>query len=305
MRLRAWITLGALGAAALHGASAGAASAPSSSIDWRWQRVRAWEYAATAAMLGAGFYLRFGAEHPDPDWRGGVLFDDWVRDRWALDGNDNRRLATHVTDVAFYGAMGYRFVDSAIVPSLILGDADTALQMSMIDLEAFGFVAITLWGTQAIFGRERPELDRCDEPGFREAEENCAPGAPERNRSFYAGHPAVGMTAAGLTCVHHAHLPLYGGGAADTMACGLMIGAAAMNGLGRVITEKHYATDLAVGFGVGAFAGWVLPLVLHYNHERPPVHASTAERPRALALRAMVVPMIGDDRMGLKLHGSF
>jgi hypothetical protein len=57
---------------------------PRSRIDWRWRHVQAWEYAATAVALGAGFYLRFGAEHPDPDWRGGVLDDGHEHRLWML-----------------------------------------------------------------------------------------------------------------------------------------------------------------------------------------------------------------------------
>jgi membrane-associated phospholipid phosphatase len=287
------------------GCDAGAANdEPRSRIDWRWRHVQAWEYGATALALGAGFYLRFGAEHPDPDWRGGVLFDDWVREHSAVDAADNRRLVTSFSDAMFYGAMGYRLVDSVIVPGVFWGNPETALQMSMIDLEAFGFVAITLWGSQAIFGRERPEVDRCDEPEFRESEGNCEPDAAERNRSFYAGHPAVSMTAAGLTCTHHAKLPLYGGSEADTIACGVTVGAAVANGFGRVLTEKHYASDLAVGLGVGAFAGWVLPRVLHYGHERPRPATMSSSRPPALALRVVVLPLVNDDGLGVSIRGE-
>jgi hypothetical protein len=70
-----------------------------------------------------------------------------------------------------------------------------------------------------------------------------------------------------LTCVHHAHLPLYGGGVADTLACGTMIAAAVVTGVGRVVTEEHHAFDLV--------------------------------------MRTTFVPQVGQRDLGLGLHGAF
>jgi membrane-associated phospholipid phosphatase len=270
----------------------------SDDIDWRWRRFQAWEYAATAAALAGGFALRFAAPSQDADWRGGILFDDWIREQVAVDNVHTRRTVVDLTDVLYLGSLGYRVMDSAVLPSVAWGNTDTALQMSMIDLEAFGFVAIVLWGEQALFGRERPYVDRC--PGF--TEESCDPKSDERNRSFFAGHPAIGMTAAGLTCTHHAHLPLYGGGSPDTIACGVMLGAATMNGAGRVLTEVHYVSDVLIGFGVGMFAGFALPELLHYDHDVPKAQVATQT---ALPIRVVALPVIGDDQAGAALAGVF
>jgi membrane-associated phospholipid phosphatase len=268
-------------------------------VDWRWRRFQGWEYAATAAALAGGFYFRFGVDSPNGDWRGGILFDDAIHERTAIHALDTRRTVVNMTDALYYGSMGYRLVDSVVVPGVVWGNWDTAHQMAMIDLEAFGFVALVFFGQQALFGRERPYVSRC--PDFRD--ESCDPASGERNRSFFAGHPMVAMTAAALTCTHHAHLPLYGGGPADTLACGLTLGAAAAVGYGRVVTEMHYASDLAVGFGVGAFAGWALPEILHYAHEEPELSPSGSQNDHAL--RAVVLPMVGEDRLGVGVGGVF
>jgi len=142
-----------------------------------------------------------------------------------------------------------------------------------------------VFGSQVFVGRQRPEYnDRCADPA-----EPC-PSGSERFRSFIAGHPATVLTAAGLTCTHHAHMPLYGGGWGDTLACGLMIGAAGFTGATRVLAAKHYPTDLMLGFGVGTFAGFILPRLLHYGfsdegyYERP--------KPRAAKLNPNPAPML-------------
>jgi len=273
-----------------------------SPIEWRWRRFQAWEYPATVAALGGAFYLRFIAPSHEPNWSGGILFDDWVRDRVAIEKRSTRGIAAGFSDIVFYGAMGYRLIDSVIVPGLGRGNWDTVHQMAMIDLEVFGFVAITLWGTQAFIARERPYVNRCGGPSSLPNE--CGEGDSDRNRSFFAGHPTVGLAAAGLTCVHHAHLPLYGG-SGDIIACGLMVGAGVMNGLGRVVADKHYASDLTVGFGVGAFAGWVLPELLHYAHPRPaPSAPAVTTSPEPTSVRAILLPSWSQGP-GLSLLGIF
>src|SRR5882724_9324220 len=119
--------------------------APPMAIEWRWRRVQPWEYATTAVTLGVGFYLRFVAPPRDANWTGGILFDEALRNRVAVSGLANRSMVSTFTDVMFFGAMGYRFVDSILVPGLGWRNWDVALQMTMIDLESFGLVAITLW----------------------------------------------------------------------------------------------------------------------------------------------------------------
>jgi hypothetical protein len=221
----------------------------------------------------------------------------------ALQGRSNRALAVGFSDVAFYGVMAYRLIDSVVVPGFGWGNWNTVHQMVMIDLESFGFVAITLWSTQMLVARQRPYVQRCGGPSTLPSE--CREGDSEANRSFFAGHPAVGMTGAGLTCVHHSHLPLYGGGSGDVIACATVVGAAIMNGFGRVVADKHYASDLGVGFAVGAFAGWVLPELLHYRHAstEASVPAGTTTRRMTIA-RAMFVPSWSDGP-GAVLFGVF
>lgn len=274
-------------------------------LEWQWQPFRVWEYPLTAAALGAATFLRFAGPRPAADWTGGVLVDDWVHDHTAIQSIPLRDGTRTVTDVFFYGSMVYRLVDSAVLPALVWRSPNVAFQMSMIDLESFGFVAITLWGGQAVFGRERPFAKRCSDPAFAASEQGCGPGSTEHNRSFFAGHPAVVLTAAGLTCTHHAHLPLFGGGAADIVACAAMLGAAVVTGIGRVITEEHYVSDLVVGYGAGFIAGFVLPELLHYGSKKRRVVVPETTRAEMTLVRASLVPQIGPRDLGLGLRGVF
>jgi membrane-associated phospholipid phosphatase len=273
-------------------------------VRWKdeWPRFRVWQYGYTLAALTSGLVLRFGVDHGEANWRGGVLFDDAITERAGLEDPATRLFAQRMTDGFFYGAMAYRLVDSVVVPWAGYGDADLALQMSMIDLQSFGTVAIVLWGTQALVRRERPAITlRCESTEDHSELVTCGPSA-ERNRSFIAGHPAVGMAAAGLTCMHHANIPLYGR-TGDTLACGLMLGAAGMNGIGRLMTENHYASDLVLGYALGGFAGFVLPSLLHYGFgsQKPERASSSASAPK---LRTILLPRF-DGEIGVSAVGTF
>jgi hypothetical protein len=70
---------------------------------------------------------------------------------------------------------------------------------------------------------------------------------------------------AGLTCVHHQHMPLYGGGAPDALVCYGMLGATVATGVFRLMADRHYFSDILVGGLVATLAGYVLPSWLHYG----------------------------------------
>jgi membrane-associated phospholipid phosphatase len=90
-------------------------------------------------------------------------------------------------------------------------------------------------------------------------------GLGDDYKSFYSGHAAATATMAGLTCVHHRHLPLYGGGFPDLVPCLIMSGIAIVTGVTRIVADRHWASDVVIGWGVGAVSGYVLPSWLHYG----------------------------------------
>ena len=285
-------------------------AAAASEVRWRdeWKRVRWWEYAGTAAFLATGFSLRYAGPPPPDNWRGGVLFDDVIVRKVTIENQPVAHGVEVTTDVLFYSAMGYRLVDSVFVPLVGYQDPDLALQMTMIDLGAFSVQAMVLWGSQTLVGRTRPLALRCDEqpPGMRH--ERCEiPSRLGPQRSFIAGHPATGFTAAGLTCQHHRHIPLYGGWG-DTAACATTLVAATVNGLGRVLAEQHYPTDLVLGIALGTFSGWVLPGLLHYgfgpSRKAPGAARDGAGQP-SRSWSIFVLPDVQEDGLGARLGGWF
>jgi hypothetical protein len=70
---------------------------------------------------------------------------------------------------------------------------------------------------------------------------------------------------AGLVCVHHQHLPLFGGGFADLAPCLIMIGVSAATGVLRLVYDEHWASDVMVGWADGILSGYVLPSLMHFG----------------------------------------
>jgi hypothetical protein len=278
-------------------------------VQWSedWRRVSLVE-GLSIIPLGAtmlGFAL--GVKAPSrPSWRGGILFDDWARDGLRGRTASTQRTMTGVGDVLYMGVgPGLLVADLWVVTLGIHESSDVAGQMALIDLESLGGAGVLSLGAEHTVGRARPYTEDCGPDGrVRDASgrllaNHC--GSRNDNMSFFAGHPAAVATMAGLTCAHHQHLPLYGGGVADLVPCVLMIGAAGATGVSRVVGDKHWASDVLLGWTVGALSGYVLPSLLHYGFTsgRPVGEVRTAN------LLAVPVPQAYPGGAGLGLVGFF
>jgi membrane-associated phospholipid phosphatase len=93
--------------------------------------------------------------------------------------------------------------------------------------------------------------------------ERC--GTRGRTRSFPSGHASGAFSSAGVICMSHAHLPLYGSVAGDATACGAAMLSASIISVLRIIADRHHATDVLVGMVSGLFTGLLLPYLLHFG----------------------------------------
>lgn len=265
-------------------------------VEWDpdWDRIRAWEYVAAPTMLvaGLGSYVLLPA--PDENVIGTPAVDREIYEAVRAPNQRAHDTWSLVGDVAFYGSMAYRLADVLIIG--IAHEAwDVAWQVGWMDLESFSIIASSLWVPHYLgLGRERPGFSTCGDPDHYG--EDCTRDHI-RYRSFYAGHAAVAMAAAGQTCSHHFFLPIYGGGAGDAFACGAMIAVGALTGVARAVPGKHWPSDVLLGWGIGAASGWLVPLGLHYGFTRDP--------DRNDLRRVRLTPVMYGEHPGLVLHGGF
>jgi membrane-associated phospholipid phosphatase len=167
-------------------------------------------------------------------------------------------------------------------------------QVGMMDLEAFAVAGFLNRAIMFGVGRARPSVPSCAaDPAY---DELC--GSSSNNASFPSGHTLGVATAAGLTCVHHRYLPIYGSTAADRAACVAMVVATAATAVTRVMSDRHWASDDVAGAAIGFGAGYGLPWLLHYRYGAP----RPASAPEAWQ-QPLLVPMASTTTLGVALVG--
>lgn len=236
---------------------------PGYDIRWdpRWQRFELGHYIGTGIMLAAT--IGSLAIPPTEDrWRQTNRFDESARDALRLDTLSGQLTARDASDVLLLVSTNLLLVDTLIVTWWGHDAGDVAWEMAMIDVEVLAFNNAINGLVAAFASRERPYRDRCVgelENDLVDCREN------KRYRSFFSGHASTTFAVAGLTCMHHAHLPLYGGGAPDVLACASAFGIAASTALLRVVGDQHWTSDVLVGAAFGTFSGLFIPWFFHYR----------------------------------------
>jgi membrane-associated phospholipid phosphatase len=268
-------------------------------VAWRpeWPRYSFDELVLTA---GLGLLLIAAELLPtaafEPNWTGGILFDDGVREGLRLRAYPQRESSALAAEVMQWVLIGFPFVfDALSAAGLGENSWDLAFQMGLVSVEAY-VVSLVVWRiTSLLARRERPLTAACE---AGDTSPPCSDPNVRATESFFSNQTMNAFTGAGLMCLHHTAMPLYGDEAADAATCigGLTVGA--MVGLLRVMSDFEYLTDVITGALVGLASGWLLPYLLHYQggarpELRPPVAAIPA-------------PFLGpNDTYGLQVVGIF
>ncbi len=225
-----------------------------------WPTFRPAEYVVTATAGMASLLAYFALPIRDqPRWSGGILFDDAARDALRVRSPTARDRVRALSDVTALSTLVWAVgVDSLLVP-LARNSGSVAWQLTLIDAESFALSTLVTTTTYNTIARARPSYADClRDPSF---DPLCNSGA---TASFPSGHANLVFTAAGLSCAHHAHIALYGGGPADVFACGGTIALASATAAFRVMGDRHYVSDVLVGAAIGFGTGFALPMLLHY-----------------------------------------
>jgi membrane-associated phospholipid phosphatase len=265
-------------------------------IVWRddeWSRVKSWELAMTAGLGLAAGEITFLAKSPaEGRWKGTILFDSQARDFFRL-GTDRARSNAGITsDLLYYTNTFFPLiVDSAIVTWGVHHSPDAAWQEFAIDAEAFSITGIISATTQRFVARERPFVAPCR---AHPTNADCNPSPAVENVSFLSGHTAMALTGAMLTCFHHRKLHLYQNEAADLGICAALLTTATTASVLRMMSDRHYASDVLTGAVVGLSVGYLVP-ALHYDF------ATT----KPLLGHSILLPQFGPNQGGLTLSGLF
>jgi membrane-associated phospholipid phosphatase len=232
---------------------------------------------------------------PPPDhasWEGNNVFDDALGDWLRARSYGGRHTALKVSDALVIMGTAFPFVVDLPIVMFIHRQPAVMWQILMMDLEAYAVAGLINNTLFHYAGRARPDRPRCNaDPSY---DPIC--GTVADNASFPSGHVLTIATAAGLTCVHHRYLPIYGSDVADTGSCVLMSVATGATAIARIVADRHYATDVLAGALIGFGSGYGLPWLLHYR-------GRSTEDPAATIPRVALLPMTGPDVIGLSIAG--
>jgi membrane-associated phospholipid phosphatase len=236
-------------------------------VRWRWQEFGFGNFIAT----GLGLTAAFGSLALPVDqqrWTSENSFDAAVRDAVVPNSIEGRERARDVSDIALVAQGNQILFDTLVVAWWHHHSAEVAWQMALINVET---IALNVGINGLITGfasRERPYRGRCGPDFDSDPLDDCR--SSKRYRSFYSGHTSTTFAMAGLTCMHHAYLPLYGGGWADTAICPVSFLVAGLTGSMRVLGDQHWASDVMVGAGMGTLIGLGVPWLFHYRIDSLP-----------------------------------
>lgn len=246
-------------------------------------------------------------------WRGGIVLDEGVRDGLRLQAPDARDAAARASDVLMIAGMLNAVAIDAFAIPLAQDDPHLAWQASTAYSLALGITLVLNDVVKESVGRARPYEREC-----RQDPSSPACTSQDTYASFYSGHTAVAFTSAGFSCAMHLSRSLYGDDAADGASCGASLAVAAMTGLLRIASDRHYLSDVAIGAVIGFLVGYIVPLI--FVPERAPlpeteVDPETVGDEIAAPLpgpSAIMVPMyspgpegLGSGTIGLSVSGTF
>lgn len=236
---------------------------------WRHGKFDTADYVVTGVALGVAVGA---AVTPVPESRlsGSLGVDDAVRSTLKADEYGWRRRAADLSDVGLAFSLTTPILFDALLGAWgRRGSPETAKQLVLIDVQTFAVAGAVTALTSAIVNRERPYAVNGDcGTVYDPAHRDCEASFRFRYRSFFSGHTSISFTGASLVCTHHAQLGLFGPGA-DAGMCVAAMATAAGTGTLRIVADKHYASDVAVGAATGLLVGFGVPWLLHYRHAPP------------------------------------
>ena len=258
--------------------------------DPRWRRVSGGEMVGAGLLAAAA--IPFAIIPPlGSSYNHRSSFDESARQALRLGTPKARDQARDMSDLLLTVSITYPFfIDALTAAYWKRKSRDVAQQMTAMDIEALALNAFLSSMISNVVGSERPYGRLCP---VNPAIQNLDCFTNGRHRSFFSGHSSVSFTSAGLVCSHHLHFKLFGGGAADAIACATSLVAAGTVASLRVMADQHYLSDVLTGSAIGAAVGFGLPWLLHYRGNGSILPGSDSRRPGAVTWTLAPSPLGG------------
>lgn len=192
-------------------------------------------------------------------WERPIRIDDAARERLRASSSARRRACGRISDTLLW-----TFTVGPFLLALALhaaGITDVAIQVALLSTLAVLAASGANRVATTVAGRPRPYTRVLGEDGQpkRKPDEH-----PERLRSFFSGHTALTATGGGLLVVFIVQLQLLPM-LPMLLAVRLCIAAPIAVALLRVAADRHYLSDVIVGWMVGSLCGAAFPYLVHFT----------------------------------------
>lgn len=247
----------------------------------QWARIHPASYVATTTSVATALFVENLYRPGTPLLRGSVPGDDPFREALRADQYEAREIAATISNVLLGALLGWPVVDGLGVAGLGDLNPDVAWQLTMIHAEVVAADYFLSTIVKALVRRERPGHAHCTEAELARSSGRCSDRG--RSRSFYSGHASAAFASAGVVCMTHAYVPLYGSRSDDAIACGAAMATATLTSLLRLVADRHYLTDVLAGTAVGLALGLLMPYFLHFGLDLSGADSAPAVAPLASA----------------------
>ncbi len=209
------------------------------------------DYVAMAAMVGTIAGLTFAPRREEPRARGPVLFDDTFRNGWRAESSVRRQRFRRASDVSLALLLALPLADTFVMAGQ--RDWRTSGRLAFSGAQAFAVSGMVASLLKVLVARQRPDARECEADTSCDVSDIRAP-----NHAFPSGHTAFAFTGAALACSARMRHTFIGRGA-DIATCASGLVLATLTGIFRGVSDRHWATDVLVGAGVGLLAGFLVP----------------------------------------------
>jgi PAP2 superfamily len=217
----------------------------------RWNKVGPVETAVVGGLGVSLIFVEFLVKAPStPRWNSAILFDDDARSALRAGSPGGRSRASTASDIGYAGLPFYAIgVEAGLVTWLGRDKGDVALQLALINAEALIINGLLTRIAEKTVGRLRPDGGDTS--------------------AFPSGHTSTAFTVAAGLCVQHSRLQIYGG-VADKVVCPAALTVATGVGLLRIVSDRHWATDVLAGAVLGSVVGATVSWAHMHDDGRAP-----------------------------------
>jgi hypothetical protein len=204
----------------------------------------------TIAWVGGTAGIHFGVDSPsNARWDSVNSFDNAFRDTFRIGSSDGRSSADTASTALLWSLAVGGPLTGILKTRFAEGDCDKSLELLSDMTESLMLAVFATETTKVIVARERPFNADCVAP--------FCDTASDSRKSFFSGHSSIAAAGAGLVCSHSIRHRLWGDGFAQRAGpCALGVATAAAVGVLRIAADKHWSTDVLVGWAIGAVIGY-------------------------------------------------